>query len=82
MKTDQILKTQRKADKKHHQEKRSVGRPKKLFKDKKLRSVWISNECRDFFKRLGKDNFSKGLEIAREILSSGRNDKDISKQNS
>lgn len=43
---------------------KQLGRPPLKVKPKKARMVYISDEAYQFYKKLGDNNFSKGIEIA------------------
>lgn len=53
--------------------KNKVGRPRKEVKDKKIRTVYITDLVYMFFEDLGEGNFSKGIVIAHDQLSQVNN---------
>lgn len=61
-------------------EKKKVGRPKKQFKEKQIRTIYISDSDHQYFKMLGDGNFSKGLEEAKKLLIQFGDHLDLSKK--
>lgn len=51
------------------EEKKKVGRPRKENKEKKIRVIYISDADHQFYTAHGNGNFSKGVQVVKEILS-------------
>lgn len=50
--------------------KKTLGRPtKQKTVNKELRTIYITQECWEFFKNLGDGNFSKGVAMSRDLLN-------------